>query len=109
MAVMVKGDEQDWAVDVERDVIDATPREEQDPEGLAKHMAFMRTVVEDEDYTTGANIQRALATGAKDELMFGRNEGGGQLFHRWVEAVVEASDDELPALLERGVGELGTP
>jgi hypothetical protein len=35
--------------------------------------------------------------------MFGRNEGGGQLFHRWVNALIETSDEDLPALLENGI------
>jgi nitrite reductase/ring-hydroxylating ferredoxin subunit len=42
---------------------------------------FLEAVVRDEDYFTGLRLQRALATGAKPYVMFGRNEGGGQLFH----------------------------
>ena len=36
----------------------------------------------DEDYFTGFGIQRALASGGKRSVFFGRNEGGGQRFHR---------------------------
>jgi phenylpropionate dioxygenase-like ring-hydroxylating dioxygenase large terminal subunit len=54
-------------------------------EGSAQQQAFMRHVVEDEDYYTGLRLQRALATGAKSQVYFGRNEGGGHLFHSWVE------------------------
>ena len=86
----------------------SAPLEEQNPAELAEHMEFIAHVVRDEDYYTGFHVQQALATRAKDHLMFGRNEGGGQLFHRWVDALVEASDEELPAMLENGVGELGT-
>ena len=71
------------------------PAEKQDPAELAEHMQFMKTVVADEDYYTGFRQQKALATGAKEHVLFGRNEGGGQLFHRWI--------DELPALLRRGI------
>ena len=67
-------------------------------------MGFMNTVVGDEDYFTGFNVQRALATGAKEFSYFGRNEAGGQLFHKWVDALLEASDEELPGLLEEGLG-----
>jgi nitrite reductase/ring-hydroxylating ferredoxin subunit len=77
--------------------------EEKDEEALEQYMGFMRTVVQDEDYFTGFNVQTALATGAKEYSYFGRNEGGGQLFHKWVDALIEASDDELPALLKKGV------
>ena len=43
---------------------------------------FLEAVVRDEDYFTGLRLQRALATGAKKDVLFGRNEGGGQAFHR---------------------------
>ena len=39
-------------------------------------------VVRDEDYYTGLRLQRALATRAKEHVLFGRNEGGGQRFHQ---------------------------
>ena len=70
---------------------------------LDQFMGFMRHVVEDEDYRTGKKVQTALATGAKAYSLFGRNEGGGQLFHKWVDALLETSDGELPALFRRGV------
>ena len=77
--------------------------DETDPEEMKTYMQFMQTVVEDEDYRTGFNVQKSLATGAKEFSMFGRNEGGGQLFHRWVNALIETSDEDLPALLENGI------
>ena len=43
---------------------------------------FLEMVVRDEDYYTGLRLQRALATRAKDSVLFGRNEGGGQRFHQ---------------------------
>ena len=77
--------------------------EDVDQKELEQHMQFMRRVVQDEDYGTGFNVQKALATGAKEYSYFGRNEGGGQLFHRWVDALVEAEDADLPTLLRKGV------
>ena len=73
-----------------------------DEEQIATKMAFLGRVVNDEDYATGLKLQKALATGAKKTIKFGRNEGGGQLFHRWVEQLVKTEDCDLPALLERG-------
>jgi hypothetical protein len=29
------------------------------------------------------------------EVLFGRNEKGGQVFHEWVKRLVAASDDDL--------------
>jgi phenylpropionate dioxygenase-like ring-hydroxylating dioxygenase large terminal subunit len=75
-----------------------------DREEIDKRMAFYHHVVLNEDYFTGKGIQKALATGARDHLMFGRNEGGGQLFHRWVDELVRTDDEDLPGLLERGIG-----
>ncbi len=62
-------------------------------------MAFLLGVVRDEDYATGLGIQKALRTGARDHVLFGRNEGGGQRFHRWVEQLVTTEDPDLPALI----------
>jgi hypothetical protein len=42
---------------------------------------FLERVVREEDYFTGLRQQQALATGAKEHVLFGRNEGGGQRFH----------------------------
>jgi phenylpropionate dioxygenase-like ring-hydroxylating dioxygenase large terminal subunit len=71
-------------------------------EAIAGLMKFLDHVVRDEDYHTGKRIQRAVKTGAKAELLFGRNEGGGQRFHRWVEALVGADDRRLPKLFASG-------
>jgi phenylpropionate dioxygenase-like ring-hydroxylating dioxygenase large terminal subunit len=66
-------------------------------------MAFLEHVVRDEDYYTGNRIQRAAKTGAKANFLFGRNEGGGQRFHRFVDALLETPDDGLADLFARGV------
>ena len=70
---------------------------------IEQQMKFLEQVVRNEDYYTGLRIQRAVKTGAKTELLFGRNEGGGQRFHRWVDAVIQADDGELPALFAAGI------
>ena len=60
--------------------------------GSPEQQAFMRSVVEGEDYYTGLRLQRALAAGAKTEVLFGRNEGGGHRFHSWVERCLREED-----------------
>ena len=80
--------------------------EEPDPEHEERYAATMKMyldVVRDEDYYTGLRVQRALKTGAKAHSLFGRNEGGGQMFHRWIQALVDTDDADLNALLERGI------
>jgi len=68
------------------------PDEEQ-KDTITKQMDFLLRVVRDEDYFTGKRIQRALKTGAKTHVMFGRNEAGGQRFHAFVDALVAAETD----------------
>ena len=55
-----------------------------------RRATFLEMVVRDEDYPTGVNQQRALATGAKSHVLFGRNEGGGQLFHQLLDQFLDA-------------------
>jgi phenylpropionate dioxygenase-like ring-hydroxylating dioxygenase large terminal subunit len=66
-------------------------------------MGFLEHVVRDEDYFTGNRIQKAVKTGAKTEFLFGRNEAGGQRFHRWVEALIRTDDAQLGTLLAEGI------
>lgn len=64
------------------------PTDEQRTE--AQHRAdFFEMVVREEDYFTGIRQQRALATGTKQFMLFGRNEGGGQLFHQLLDQYLE--------------------
>lgn len=66
---------------------------------IDERMAFLLTVVRDEDYATGLGIQRGLAADATRDVLFGRNELGGQRFHRWVDALLAAPDDAARAAL----------
>ena len=77
------------------------PDEEQRKK-IDEMMAFLLHVVRDEDYATGKRIQQNVKTGARSEFLFGRNEAGGQRFHRWVEALIHTDDAELPDLLRSG-------
>ncbi|MFK7912972.1 MAG: SRPBCC family protein, partial [Pseudomonadales bacterium] len=79
----------------------------QDPPDEARAAAaheqfkFLEHVVVNEDYATGLKQQRALRTGTKSHVMFGRNEAGGQNFHKWLDALLTASDEELPGLFKK--------
>ncbi len=61
---------------------------------IDEQMDFLLRVVRDEDYRTGAGIQRALRTGVKTDVLFGRNEAGGQRFHAYLDRLVATADDE---------------
>ena len=71
---------------------------------IDKQMVFLKNVVRDEDYYTGKRIQRSIKTAAKKDVLFGRNEGGGQRFHSWVEALIHTEDANLATLLGSKIG-----
>lgn len=67
----------------------------QEAEGM---FDLLEKVVEDEDYATGFLQQRALKSGGRKHVLFGRNEGGGQRFHAWVDRLLETEDKDLNRL-----------
>lgn len=56
---------------------------------------FLEIVVRDEDYKTGKRQHQALQSGLMKDVLFGRNERGGQVFHQWVDRLTKASDEDL--------------
>ena len=64
---------------------------------------LLEFVVREEDYSTGIRQQRALMTRPDAEVLFGRNEGGGQRFHRFLDELLDCVDEDLPALLQKFV------
>ena len=73
---------------------------EKEPEGEQVQEAqdqfnFLETVVAEEDYKTGLRQQQALEAGALSHVLFGRNEGGGQHFHGWVDRLLETETEDL--------------
>jgi phenylpropionate dioxygenase-like ring-hydroxylating dioxygenase large terminal subunit len=75
------GDSPGTSVTIQNYFVAAEPDEAQRADALKK-ADFLEHVVRDEDYRTGIRQQRALETGARSEVLFGRLEGGGQTFHR---------------------------
>jgi nitrite reductase/ring-hydroxylating ferredoxin subunit len=69
---------------------------------IAQVMEFLLHVVRDEDYATGLRIQCALQAGGLRDVLFGRNESGGQRFHRFVDAVLAAGDAEVAGVFAAG-------
>lgn len=63
---------------------------------------FLGHVVNDEDLPTSVKQQRALSTGLYPVVCFGRNEGGLQHFHRWLERVMQTPDGALDRLFSEG-------
>jgi phenylpropionate dioxygenase-like ring-hydroxylating dioxygenase large terminal subunit len=63
---------------------------------------FLKFVVKEEDYITGFRQQAALKAGGRDHVLFGKNEGGAQRFHQWVERLIHTDDDKLEAVFAAG-------
>lgn len=90
---LLPGDSPDTSVTVQHFLATFEPDEES-LVAVEKTMDFLLHVVRDEDYYTGNRIQRALRTGAKQHVLFGRNEWSCQRFHGWVDDLVRAETPE---------------
>jgi phenylpropionate dioxygenase-like ring-hydroxylating dioxygenase large terminal subunit len=82
------GDSPETSKTIQNFVVTDEPTDEL-VELAAKHAEFFDHVVRNEDYYTGIRIGKNIATGAKSEFVFGRNEGGGQLFHTHLDQLLE--------------------
>jgi phenylpropionate dioxygenase-like ring-hydroxylating dioxygenase large terminal subunit len=76
-------------------VMEHAPDDEEKIKAAREQFDFLEIVVRDEDYKTGKRQHEALQSGLLNEVLFGRNERGGQVFHQWVEKLTNASDEEL--------------
>ena len=83
---------------VQNYLMENLPPNEATEQAAHEQFAFLEHVVQNEDYSTGLRQQSNLMTGKLDEVMFGRNEGGGQNFHAWLDTILNTADDELDAL-----------
>ena len=78
------------------------PETEQQIREAEAQFALLEYVVEEEDYATGIALQKNLRLGARDHVLFGRNERGGQYFHNWVDRILETDDENLSDLFLTG-------
>jgi hypothetical protein len=95
------GDRVDTSITVQSYLMEKEPSDEQRVAADAQ-FKLLEYVVAEEDYATGLRQQRALTTGIKTHVMFGRNEGGGQRFHRWLEQLLRTDDEDLEQLFSAG-------
>tara|TARA_B100000497_G_scaffold101737_1_gene115809 strand:- start:1302 stop:2456 length:1155 start_codon:yes stop_codon:yes gene_type:complete len=104
-AVMISqlfpGDTPQTSFTIQNYMMEKAPNEEE-AKAAREQFKFLRYVVEEEDYATGIKQQHALKTGAKDHILFGRNEGGGHDFHQWVDTLLETADEDLEKLFTTG-------
>lgn len=76
-------------------VMEHKPEDEDAIKAAHAQFDFLEIVVRDEDYKTGKRQHEALQSGLMQDVLFGRNERGGQVFHQWAAKLLAASDEEL--------------
>ncbi|MEO1648886.1 MAG: aromatic ring-hydroxylating dioxygenase subunit alpha, partial [Pseudomonadota bacterium] len=76
-------------------VMENQPETEADIQSAKEQFDFLEVVVRDEDYATGKRQHEALQSGMLKEVLFGKNERGGQVFHQWAAKLTHATDEEL--------------
>ena len=86
-------------------VMEHEPDDEDKIKAAHEQFDFLEIVVRDEDYKTGKRQHEALQSGLMDYVLFGRNEKGGQVFHQWVDRLVNASDDDLREIFRPDMAE----
>ena len=97
LSQLLPGDRPEESVTNQFYLMEKEPNEKQ-AEEAHKQFDLLKYVVETEDYGTGLRLQKSLKTGLIDHVMFGRNEGGGQVFHKWVDKIINTEDSKLPSL-----------
>ena len=86
---------------VQNYVMQKLPETDEDRAAADEQFKLLEYVVSEEDYATGIRQQQALMSrGPGAEVLFGRNEGGGQHFHRFVDRLLETDDQDLPRLFQ---------
>ena len=83
-------------------LMEKAPDTEELEQAAQEQFKFLEYVVQEEDYATGIALQKNLDVGARDHVLFGKNERGGQQFHEWVDTIIETSDEDLPKLFTTG-------
>ena len=107
-AVMVSqlfpGDSPQTSRTVQNYVMQKLPSSDEVRQSADAQFKLLEHVVRDEDYATGFRQQRALMSRPGAEVLFGRNEGGGQYFHGFLDKLLACPDEDLPALFRQAAG-----
>ncbi len=83
---------------VQNYVLEELPATDEMREAANEQFKLLEFVVREEDYATGLRQQRALMNRPGAEVMFGRNEGGGQHFHGFLDRLLQCEDADLAEL-----------
>ena len=83
---------------VQNYVLEELPATDEMRDAANEQFKLLEFVVREEDYATGLRQQRALMNRPGAEVMFGRNEGGGQRFHGFLDRLLKCEDADLAEL-----------
>jgi phenylpropionate dioxygenase-like ring-hydroxylating dioxygenase large terminal subunit len=97
LSQIIPGASVDTSETIQLFLMEGAPSEE-DRALAVKTAEFLAHVVGEEDLPTSEGQQRVLRSGLLDRVAFGRNEGGLQHFHRWVDRIAETPKPQLNAL-----------
>lgn len=75
------------------------PKDEEERKTYDTALQFYRDVTNDEDYVMGLKIQQGLKSPALKQVVFGRNERGNQLFHKYVNWMIDGQKGPAPKSL----------
>ena len=85
---------------VQNYVMEKLPPNDEMKQNAHDQFKLLEYVVQEEDYATGLAQQRAIMHRPGAEVLFGRNEGGGQHFHGFLDTLLQTEDKDLPELFE---------
>ena len=97
LSQLMPGDSPEESLTVQYYLMEKKPNKKQTKEA-EEQFKFLEFVVQEEDYSTGFKLQKGLKTGKMNTVLFGRNERGGQVFHNWVEKLINTKDQGLGKL-----------
>jgi len=94
------GETPEQSFTVQNYVMEKLPPNDEMREAANQQFKLLEYVVEQEDYATGIALQKAIKNRPGFEVLFGRNEEGGQRFHRFLDELISCDDADLQALFE---------
>ena len=100
LSQLLPGENPEESYTVQYYLMEKEPNEKQRKEAQ-EQFKFLKHVVKEEDYATGLKLQKGLKTGKMKSVLFGRNEGGGQVFHNWVNQLIKTKDKDLMNLFKK--------
>jgi phenylpropionate dioxygenase-like ring-hydroxylating dioxygenase large terminal subunit len=100
LSQLFPGDTPGTSVTTQHYLMETAP-DEAAAEAATEQFKFLKYVVQEEDYATGLRQQKALESGGKSHVIFGKNEAGGHHFHAWVDLLLNTNDEDLTAAFEQ--------